>query len=73
MSSSIYTLLFNGTPAQLIGILWDNGDTGLAVIRLRGEGRFLRAVSPSKLQPIPPTDLRPLAPPKLEDPNGNQR
>jgi len=69
MSSTVYTLMFNDTPAQLIGILWDSeqgGDTGLAVIRLRNEGRYLRVVHPSKLRPASPADLRPLAPPKPE-------
>jgi hypothetical protein len=52
-TSTIYTITYRGTPAQLVGILWDSekGDTGLAVIRLKGEGRYLRAVPTSELTP----------------------
>jgi hypothetical protein len=72
-TSTVYTILFNGVPAQLIGILWDNGDTGLAVIRLKNEGRYLRTVHPSKLTPMKTSDLRPAASPAPEDPNVSQR
>jgi hypothetical protein len=70
--STIYTLKYLDTPAQLLGILWDSdkGDTGLAIVRLKGEGRFLRAVHPSKLTPMPARDLRPDATPRSEGSNG---
>lgn len=65
MTSTIYTILYRGTPAQLVGILWDRdkGDTGLAVIRLKSEGRYLRAVAPSELSPLTTRNLRPAAAP----------
>jgi hypothetical protein len=65
MTSTIYTILYRGTPAQLVGILWDRdkGDTGLAVIRLKSEGRYLRTVHPSELSPLTTRNLRPAAQP----------
>lgn len=70
MNSSVFTVTYDGVPAQLIGILWQDGDTGLAVVRLRNEGHYLRTVHPSKLKPIPPKNLRLTSPPRSEDSNG---